>query len=122
MTAIMELLDKINAFAWGPPMMVLLVGTGILLTIRVKGVQFTKMGHAWKVTFEGCFKKDLEMRGEGEITPFQSLCSALSATVGNGNIAGVATAIAAGGPGAAVWMWITALFGMATKLGRTTLE
>jgi len=117
----MELLDKINAFAWGPPMMVLLVGTGILLTIRVKGVQFTKMGHAWKVTFQGCFKKDLEMRGEGEITPFQSLCSALSATVGNGNIAGVATAIAAGGPGAAVWMWITALFGMATKLGEATL-
>ena len=121
MTAIMELLDKINAFAWGPPMMVLLVGTGILLTIRIKGAQFTKMGHAWKVTFEGCFKKDLETRGEGEITPFQSLCSALSATVGNGNIAGVATAIAAGGPGAAVWMWITALFGMATKLGEATL-
>ncbi len=121
MTAIMELLDKVNAFAWGPPMMVLLVGTGILLTIRIKGVQFTKIGHAWKVTFEACFKKDKDMLGEGEITPFQSLCSALSATVGNGNIAGVATAIAAGGPGAAVWMWITALFGMATKLGEATL-
>jgi AGCS family alanine or glycine:cation symporter len=121
MTAIMELLDKINAFAWGPPMMILIVGTGIILTIRTKGVQFTKMGHAWKVTFEGCFKKDKEMLGEGEITPFQSLCSALSATVGNGNIAGVATAIAAGGPGAAVWMWITALVGMATKLGEATL-
>ncbi len=121
MTTIMELLDRINAFAWGPPMMVLLVGTGILLTIRIKGVQFTKIGHAWKVTFEGCFKKDKNVLGEGEITPFQSLCSALSATVGNGNIAGVATAIAAGGPGAAVWMWITALFGMATKLAEATL-
>jgi AGCS family alanine or glycine:cation symporter len=105
----------------GAPMMVLLVGTGILLTIRIKGAQFTKIGHAWKVTFEGCFKKDKDMLGEGEITPFQSLCSALSATVGNGNIAGVATAIAAGGPGAAVWMWITALVGMATKLGEATL-
>jgi AGCS family alanine or glycine:cation symporter len=69
MTAIMELLDKINAFAWGPPMMILIVGTGIILTIRTKGIQFTKMGLAWKVTFEGCFKKDKEMLGEGEITP-----------------------------------------------------
>ncbi len=121
MDTIMEFLDKVNAFAWGPPMMVLLVGTGILLTIRVKWVQFTKIGYAWKVTFASCFKKDQDTLGEGEITPFQSLCSALSATVGNGNIAGVATAIAAGGPGAAVWMWITALFGMATKLGEATL-
>lgn len=121
MTAIMELLDKINAFAWGPPMMILLVGTGIYLTIRTGGVQFTKLGYAWKVTFASCFRRDKEMLGEGEITPFQSLCSALSATVGNGNIAGVATAIAAGGPGAVVWMWITALFGMATKLAEATL-
>ncbi|HOF02880.1 MAG TPA: sodium:alanine symporter family protein [Atribacterota bacterium] len=121
MDAIMEFLDKINAFAWGPPMMILLVGTGIYLTIRIGGVQFTKMGYAWKITFASCFKKDKEILGEGEITFFQSLCSALSATVGNGNIAGVATAIAAGGPGAAVWMWITALFGMATKLAEATL-
>jgi len=121
MTAIMEFLDKINAFAWGPPMMILLVGTGIYLTLRIGGVQFTKIGYGWKVTFAGLFKKDKDIRGEGEITPFQSLCSALAATVGNGNIAGVATAIAAGGPGAAVWMWITALFGMATKLGEATL-
>jgi len=104
MTAIMEFLDKINAFAWGPPMMILLVGTGIYLTLRIGGVQFTKIGYGWKVTFAGLFKKDKDIRGEGEITPFQSLCSALAATVGNGNIAGVATAIAAGGPGAAVWM------------------
>jgi AGCS family alanine or glycine:cation symporter len=121
MTAIMELLDKINAFAWGPPMMILLVGTGIYLTIRIGGVQFSKIGYGWRVTLSGFFKRDKDKLGEGEITPFQSLCSALAATIGNGNIAGVATAIAAGGPGAAVWMWITALFGMATKLGEATL-
>ncbi len=121
MTAIMEFLDTINAFAWGPPMMILLVGTGIYLTIRIGGVQFTKIGYGWKITFSGFFKKDADKLGEGEITPFQSLCSALAATIGNGNIAGVATAIAAGGPGAAVWMWITALFGMATKLAEATL-
>ncbi|MDD3656708.1 MAG: sodium:alanine symporter family protein [Atribacterota bacterium] len=121
MTAIMELLDKINAFAWGPPMMILLVGTGIYLTIRIGGVQFSKIGYGWRVTLSGFFKRDRDKLGEGEITPFQSLCSALAATIGNGNIAGVATAIAAGGPGAAVWMWITALFGMATKLGEATL-
>jgi len=121
MTAIMEFLDTINAFVWGPPMMIILVGTGIFLTIRIGGLQFTKIGYGWRLTLKGFFKKDVDQRGEGEITPFQSLTSVLAATIGNGNIAGVATAIAAGGPGAAVWMWITALFGMATKLGEATL-
>jgi len=121
MTAIMEFLDTINAFVWGPPMMIMLVGTGIFLTIRIGGLQFTKIGYGWRLTLKGLLKKDVDQRGEGEITPFQSLTSVLAATIGNGNIAGVATAIAAGGPGAVVWMWLTALFGMATKLGEATL-
>ncbi|MGB6369928.1 MAG: sodium:alanine symporter family protein [Atribacterota bacterium] len=121
MTAIMEFLDTINAFVWGPPMMIILVGTGIFLTLRTGGLQFTKIGYGWRLLLKGFLKKDLDQRGEGEITPFQSLTSVLAATIGNGNIAGVATAVAAGGPGALVWMWITALVGMATKLGEATL-
>ena len=121
MTAIMELMDTINAFVWGPPMMIILVGTGIFLTIRLGGIQFRKSGYAWKLIFKGAFKKDVAERGEGEITPFQALTSTLAATVGNGNIAGVATAVAAGGPGALVWMWLTALVGMCTKLCEATL-
>ena len=121
MTAIMELMDTINAFVWGPPMMIILVGTGIFLTIRLGGIQFRKSGYAWKLIFKGAFKKDVAERGEGEITPFQALTSTLAATVGNGNIAGVATAVAAGGPGALVWMWLTALVGMCTKMCEATL-
>ncbi|MBA7527853.1 Amino-acid carrier protein AlsT [subsurface metagenome] len=121
MTAIMDFLDTINAFIWGPPMMIMLVGTGIFLTIRLGGIQFRKSGYAWKLIFKGAFKKDVVERGEGEITPFQALTSTLAATVGNGNIAGVATAVAAGGPGALVWMWLTALFGMCTKMCEATL-
>jgi len=121
MTAIMEFLDILNAFVWGPPMMIILVGTGIFLTIRLGGIQFKKSGYAWKLIFKGAFKKDVAERGEGEITPFQALTSTLAATVGNGNIAGVATAVAAGGPGALVWMWLTALVGMCTKMCEATL-
>jgi AGCS family alanine or glycine:cation symporter len=117
----MEFLDIINAFVWGPPMMIMLVGTGIFLTLRIGGKQFTKIGYGWKLLLKGLLNKDLDQRGEGEITPFQSLTSVLAATIGNGNIAGVATAVAAGGPGALVWMWLTALVGMATKLGEATL-
>ncbi len=121
MTALMDLLEVINGFVWGPPMMIILVGTGIFLTIRLGGIQFKKSGYAWKLIFKGAFKKDVAERGEGEITPFQALTSTLAATVGNGNIAGVATAVAAGGPGALVWMWLTALVGMCTKMCEATL-
>lgn len=121
MTVIMDFLDVINAFIWGPPMMIILVGTGIFLTLRLGGIQFRKSGYAWKLIFKGAFKKDVVERGEGEITPYQALTSTLAATVGNGNIAGVATAVAAGGPGALVWMWLTALVGMATKMCEATL-
>ncbi|HDP36912.1 MAG TPA: sodium:alanine symporter family protein [Candidatus Atribacteria bacterium] len=121
MTAIMELLDTINAFVWGPPMMIILVGTGIFLTFRLGFPQFLHSTYAWKLIFKGAFKKDVAERGEGEITPFQALTSTLAATVGNGNIAGVATAVAAGGPGALVWMWLTALVGMCTKMCEAAL-
>ena len=121
MTVIMEFLDTINAFVWGPPMMIILVGTGLYLTIRVGFPQFRHTTYAWKLIFKGAFKKDVAQRGEGEITPFQALTSTLAATVGNGNIAGVATALACGGPGAAVWMWVTALVGMCTKMCEATL-
>ena len=121
MTAIMNFLTILDNFVWGPPMMVALVGTGIFLTIRLGFPQFLHSSYAWKLIFKGAFKKDVAQRGEGEITPFQALTATLAATVGNGNIAGVATALAAGGPGAALWMWITALFGMCTKMCEATL-
>ena len=121
MTAIMNFLTILDNFVWGPPMMVVLVGTGIFLTIRLGFPQFLHSSYAWKLIFKGAFKKDITQRGEGEITPFQALTATLAATVGNGNIAGVATALAAGGPGAALWMWITALFGMCTKMCEATL-
>ena len=121
MTAIMDFLGVLDNFVWGPPMMIILVGTGIFLTIRLGFPQFKHSSYAWKLIFKGAFKKSKTLKEEGEISPFQALTSTLAATVGNGNIAGVATAVAAGGPGALVWMWITALFGMATKMSEATM-
>ena len=121
MTAIMDFLGVLDNFVWGPPMMIILVGTGIFLTIRLGFPQFKHTGYALKLIFKGAVKKDSSEKEEGEISPFQALTSTLAATVGNGNIAGVATAVAAGGPGALVWMWLTALVGMATKMCEATL-
>lgn len=103
-----KILTAIDDFVWGIPTIVLILATGILLTIRLHGVQFTKLGLGFKTMFK---KSD----GKGEVTPFQALCTALSATIGTGNIVGVATAIAGGGPGALFWMWLAALVGTATK-------
>ena len=118
----METLDaivsKINAFAWGPPMLILLVGTGFWLTLNLKGLQFTKLGHA---LYLALIKRKEDSDEPGDITHFQALMTALAATVGTGNIAGVATAIAIGGPGALFWMWITGLVGMATKYAEAIL-
>lgn len=108
----MDFLNALDSFMWGKYMMIALFFTGILLTIRMRGVQFRKLGYALKLAFTGASFKS---KGEGDITPFQALMTTLASTVGNGNIAGVATAIALGGPGAPLWMWITALFGMATR-------
>ncbi|MCK5768157.1 MAG: sodium:alanine symporter family protein [Candidatus Atribacteria bacterium] len=121
MTAIMDFLTILDNFVWGPPMMIVLVGTGIFLTIRLGFPQFKHTSYALKLIFKGALKKDDSAKEEGEITPFQALTSTLAATVGNGNIAGVATAVAAGGPGALVWMWLTALVGMATKMAEATM-
>jgi len=115
MTALMS---SINSFVWGPIMLALLVGTGILLTVRLAGVQLTQLPHALKLVFS---HSPDEERSEGDISPFQALTTALAATIGTGNIAGVATAIYLGGPGAVFWMWVCAVFGMATKYAEAVL-
>jgi AGCS family alanine or glycine:cation symporter len=112
------IVGKIGAFAWGPPMLILLVGTGFWLTFALRGLQFRKLGHA---LYLALVKRKEETDQPGDITHFQALMTALSATVGTGNIAGVATAIAVGGPGALFWMWITGLVGMATKYAEAVL-
>ena len=117
-----ETTTLISGWIWGLPMVVLLFGTGMLLTWTTHFVQVRHLGRSIRLVLRGVVhKEDPEQPGEGDITPFQALMTALSATVGNGNIAGVATAIAAGGPGAAFWMWITAIFGMATKYSEAVL-
>lgn len=103
---------------WGPPMLILLVGTGFYLTILLRGLQFRALGHA---LWLGLVKRREDDDSPGDISHFQALMTALAATVGTGNIAGVATAIAAGGPGALFWMWITGLVGMATKFAEAVL-
>ncbi len=119
----MEVLEKIitalDDFAWGPWMLVLLVGTGIFLTIRNGGIQFGKLGYALKNTIGKMFKKG--KAGKGEVTPFQAVTTALAATVGTGNIVGVTGAIFIGGPGAVFWLWVSALVGMCTKYAEVTL-
>ncbi|CCQ97077.1 Sodium/alanine symporter AgcS [[Clostridium] ultunense Esp] len=112
--------SMINDFVWGPIMLVLLVGTGVYLTVRTNFMSITKLGYILKNTLFKMFEK--ETAGEGEITAFQAVATALAATVGTGNIAGVATAIAIGGPGAIFWMWLSALFGMATKFAEVVLS
>lgn len=104
-----KIIEKIDNFVWGIPLILLIFGCGIFLTVRAGGIQFRKLGLALKYMLKG------EDGGTGEISSFAALCTALSATIGTGNIVGVATAIAAGGPGALFWMEIAALFGMATK-------
>ena len=114
-----EIVNYLNGIAWGPWMLILLVGTGIYLSARVGFIQFAKFGYVMKNTLGKLFKK--QAAGEGEVTPFQALSTALAATVGTGNIAGVTGAIAVGGPGAVFWMWLSALFGMVTKYAEVVL-
>ncbi len=111
----LEILTQINTFVWGPPLLLLLVGTGIYLTIRLHLLQVVNLPSALKLIF--CAKSD----GHGDVSSFKALCTALAATVGTGNIVGVATAIKAGGPGALFWMWLAAFFGMATKYAECLL-
>ena len=113
-----ELLNKFDSFMWGPVTIILLVGTGIFITFFAKLVQFRHFIYAWKLISGKYDNPD----DEGEVTHFQALSTALSATIGTGNIAGVGTAVALGGPGAIFWMWITAIFGMGLKYAECLLS
>ncbi|SDZ07013.1 alanine/glycine:cation symporter family protein [Tindallia californiensis] len=117
----LEASSFIGKLVWGTPFLILMLGTGFYLTLRLGFLQFTHMGFAWRNTFGKMFQKNLDGDNSGSITSFQSLTSAMAATIGVGNIAGVATAIVLGGPGAVFWMWVSALLGMATKFGEATL-
>ena len=105
----LETLNAIDSFVWGPPLLVLLIGTGLMLTVRLHLLQIFRLPRALKLIFTA------KNQGDGDVDSFKALCTALAATVGTGNIVGVATAIHAGGPGAIFWMWMAAFVGMATK-------
>lgn len=120
MLATIEAINNVvNNFIWGVPAMICIVGVGLLLSIRSGFLQIRKFPYAMKVTIGRMLKK--REASDGALTPFQAVCTALAATVGTGNIAGVAGAIAIGGPGAVFWMWISALLGMCTKFSEVTL-
>ncbi len=112
----------INGFVWGPVMLTLLIGTGLFLSIRMKFSQFTKLGYAIKNTVGSLFKKDQHNKDASGVSPFQAVATAMAGTIGTGSIAGIATAIVSGGPGAVFWMWISALLGMITKYSEIVLS
>lgn len=112
--------DAINGIVWGPPFLILLVGTGVYLTFRLNFFQFTHFKLSWDQSFGRYFSKEAEDEG-GVLSSFQAISSAMAATLGVGNIAGVSTALSLGGPGAIFWMWVSALFGMATKFAEAQL-
>ena len=111
--------QAVNSFIWGIPAMVCIIGVGLLLSVRTGFLQLRKFPYAIKTTIGRIFRK--KDASDGAMTPFQAVCTALAATVGTGNIAGVAGAIAIGGPGAVFWMWCSALLGMCTKFSEVTL-
>ncbi len=110
MEALTNIVGQINGVVWGPMMLVLILGVGFFLQAGLKFMPILKLGTGFKLLFSG-----REEQGDGQISPFNALMTSLSATIGTGNIAGVATAVFLGGPGALFWMWCTALVGMATK-------
>lgn len=116
MDTIFTWIHTINGYAWGVPMLVLILGTGLYLTVLLTFLPVRKLPYGFRMLWQG-----RALQGEGDISAFNALMTSLSATIGTGNIAGVATAIAAGGPGALFWMWITALVGMATKYSEAVL-
>ena len=120
MLATIETINNVvNNFIWGVPAMICIIGVGLFLSLRTRFIQIRRFPYAIRTTLGRMFsKKDAS---EGAITPFQAVCTALAATVGTGNIAGVAGAIAIGGPGAVFWMWISAFLGMCTKFSEVTL-
>ncbi|MCU7892064.1 MAG: sodium:alanine symporter family protein [Candidatus Thiodiazotropha sp. (ex Ustalcina ferruginea)] len=116
MESVTDLITGLNGIVWGPLMLVLILGTGLFLMIGLKLMPMAKLSYGFRMLWRG-----RQGQGEGEISPFNALMTSLSATIGTGNIAGVATAIALGGPGALFWMWCTALVGMATKYAEAVL-
>lgn len=119
METLMNINSWINNIVWGPPILILIVGSGLFLSVKTGFFSITKLGYILKNTLFKMFSK--ENSGEGDVTAFQAVATALAATVGTGNIAGVATAIAAGGPGAVFWMWLAAILGMTTKFAEVVL-
>ncbi len=119
MEKVIEFTNTLNAYIWGPPMIVSIIGVGLFLAILSRFIQVRKFIRMWRETFVRTFRG--EAAGEGDISPFQAVNVALGGTVGVGNIAGVATAIAAGGPGAIFWMWISGILGMGTKFFEVAL-
>ena len=119
----MDIIESVNGavnnFIWGVPAMICIIGVGLFLSIRTGFLQIRKFPYAMKVTLGRMMKK--KEASDGALTPFQAVCTALAATVGTGNVAGVAGAIAIGGPGAVFWMWVSALLGMCTKFFEVTL-
>lgn len=113
-----ELISKLNGIVWGPLMLVLILGTGFVLMVGLRLMPILKLGYGFQMLWRG---RSREQQGEGDISSFNALMTSLSATIGTGNIAGVATAIFLGGPGALFWMWMTALVGMATKYSEAVL-
>ena len=110
-------------FLWGIPLTILVIGTGLYLSIRTGFFQITGIKTWWRKTVGEVFSKEKNKNaGEGELTPWQAITTVLGGTVGSGNIAGVATAIAVGGPGAVFWMWLIAIVGMLTKMAEVTLS
>lgn len=119
MEKLLALNDTLNKIVWGLPTQILLLGVGLLLMVTSRFVVFKKIAYIWASTFGKIFKK--EKADEGHLTPFQAVSTALAATVGTGNIAGVTLAISTGGPGALFWIWLAALVGMTTKFAEVTL-
>ncbi len=113
---------KVNGVVWGPVMLTLLIGTGLFLSIITGFLQFRKFGFAFKNTIGGVFSKKQHNKDESGVSPFQAVATAMAGTIGTGSIAGIATAIVAGGPGAVFWMWISALLGMVTKYSEILLS
>ena len=112
--------SAINGVVWGLPMMILILGVGVYLSVRTRFIQFRHFGHIMKNTAGKAFEKT--EKKEGAVSPFKAMCTALAASIGTGNIAGVSGAIAIGGPGAVFWMWMSALLGMCTKYAEVTLS
>lgn len=120
MHSIAQAILFLGKIVWGPHLFVFLLGVGLFLSIRLRFIQVRRLGLSFRLMWRG-FRGKLEQRGRGEISPFQALMTALAGTVGNGNIAGVATSITMGGPGAIFWMWVAAFLGMATKFTESLL-